>query len=51
MPTEAKLGLVLGIGLTITLAILARPKADLSTPQPTSTLSAQQQLPPSGSQK
>jgi hypothetical protein len=34
MPTEAKLGLLLGIGLTITFAVLFRPKEQPSTAQP-----------------
>jgi hypothetical protein len=34
MPTEAKFGLLLGIGLTIAFAILFRPKEQTSTAQP-----------------
>jgi hypothetical protein len=38
MPTEAKLGLVLGIGLTILLAIYFRPKETVAVETPSSVL-------------
>lgn len=34
MPTEAKFGLLLGIALTITFAVLFRPKEQTSVAQP-----------------
>jgi hypothetical protein len=37
MPTEAKLGLLLGIGLTITLAVLLRPREQSLTARPVAT--------------
>jgi len=37
MPTEAKLGLLLGIGLTIALAVLFRPKEQSIASQPPAT--------------